>query len=776
MAHRQPRATIDFETRSTCSLSGAGSWRYSLHPDTEVLCLAYRLPFWKAGRTGLWHPSFPQVGLKEGEDFDDLTELFRWIRDGEFLEAHNAFFERGIWTNKLPGWPTIRSNQWMCSAAKAAAHALPRKLGNAAQALGLDVKKDDAAFRTALDLDGETTRVMTKFSKPRKAGKQEQNDWGVLHAGCKQCFGSGKINGINPATGRAKKQPCPRCGGVGFKGAVPPMPVLWHESRALLNELFAYCRQDVLAEEALSEEIPDLSPEELTLFHLDQDVNERGFQLDPVAVEAALVLIDGECRELNAELYTLTEGAVAKATQRQQMVAWLETQGLALPDTRKETVDALLDDVTPQIDGEDLPGWDQPIAPKARRALELMRTLGRSSTAKYGKMRSWMCEDSRVRGGLLYHGASTGRWSGKGIQPHNFPKGSLRKELKSTTQDALWDVLKTKDAAAITARFGNVMEALSHGLRGAIVARPGYQLYVADYAGIEARVVNWLAGNEEALAIFRSGADIYCYMADEIYGYTTNKHDHPKERGIGKIAVLGLGYQMGAKKFVESCALGGVTILQDNNCIHCGLWASEHFKENRDHPHEPADAAEITAYRIVQAYRAKFWRVKEMWNHQEEMAIAAVENPDEAFPCGKVTWFMEGRFLYCELPSGRRLAYADPEIRNVKTSWGAWKSQLTFMGVNPLNNQWQRQHTYGGSIVENITQAVARDLMADAFLACERSGVYIPVLTVHDEIVAEALLGAGSVKEFESLMARTPSWSGNCPVAAEGWVGARYHK
>ncbi len=770
MAHELV-ATIDAETRSTCSLVQSGSWAYSLHPTTELLCLAYRLPYWTPGRTGLWHPAFPFSSITEGESFDDLSELFRWVIEGEPIEAHNAWFERGVWTNLLPHWPQVRATQWRCSAAKAAAHALPRSLAKAAQALGLDITKDDAALRHALDLDGTTTRAMTKISQPRKPVKHDKTEWAILHAGCRHCAGSGKIPGTNPDTGRAKKVPCPRCGGAGWKGTVPPMPLLYHETRELLQELFAYCRQDVLAEEALSSELPDLSPDELQVYHIDQMVNERGFQLDREAVDAALTLVDIEAADLNAELAVLTGGVVQKATQRDQMKAWLETEGLKLYDTRKETLDEWLHRDS-DADSDD--PWAQKPSPKALRAIALMRALGRSSTAKYGKMESWMCPDARVRGGLLYHGATTGRWSAKGIQPHNFPKGSLAPALKKCTQDDLWDVLKTRDSAAVAAKYGNTMEALSHGLRGTIVAAPGNDLYVADYAGIEARVLNWLADNEEALAIFRSGADIYCYMADDIYGYATNKTDHPKERGIGKIAVLGLGYQMGASKFVETCALGGVTILEDNACVHCGKWGQDHWREK--HAHTPADPNEITAFRIVQAYRSKFWRVRDMWREQEEVAIAAVKHEGSVLTAGHMTWFEESGFLYCELPSGRRLAYPDPQVRQTVTSWGAIRDQLTFMGVDTHTHQWVRQHTYGGMIVENETQAVARDLMAGGLVRCEQSGIYKPVLTVHDELLAEAPKGAGTLAEFESLLTHAESWAPGLPIGAAGWVGHRYHK
>lgn len=323
--------------------------------------------------------------------------------------------------------------------------------------------------------------------------------------------------------------------------------------------------------------------------------------------------------------------------------------------------------------------------------------------------------------------------------------------------------------------YGGPMEALAHGLRGAITATPGKQLYVADYAGIEARVVMWLAGDTKALEIFRTGADIYCYMADEIYGYKTNKDDHPKERGIGKIAVLGLGYQMGPAKFVETCAAGGVVITEDALCESCGETSRRHRKI-RDHAFEAENPNEITAVKVVDAFRSKFWKVKEMWGEQEAAAIDAIEDQDCCFTSGKVVWEVVGKFLYCNLPSGRRLAYPFPHIGAQKTDWGETRPQIRFYGVNSYNHQWDRQTAYGGLLVENITQAVARDIMAEALVKCQNSGIYTPVLTVHDEIVAEADEGAGSVKEFEALVAEVPKWAKGLPVAAEGWSGFRYHK
>lgn len=767
----EPRATIDFESRSACSIRLCGSWKYSLNPTTEVLCLAFRLPHWTKGRTALWHPAFPQIDLDEANCADDLAELFRWVIDGGLVEAHNAFFERGIWTNIMTpqfGWPKIRAYQWRCSAAKAAAHSLPRSLEDALAAMNIhDVQKDTV---------GE--KVMKSMAKPRKAKQSDRHARAQRFMPCRTCNATGKFQDLKKdGTPKANLSKCPMCNGTGHKcsdfSALLPMPTLWVETRESFEALFAYCRQDVLAEEGLSNQLPDLNEAETELYLLDQVVNATGFELDPEAVDAALQLIDMAAADINKELAVLTNGEVEKVTQREQMKDWLGEQGLKLFDTRKETLDELLD----REDDKDAAPWAQPPAPHVRRALELMRMGGRSSTAKFMAMKHWMCPDNRIHGGLLYHGANTGRWSGSGVQPHNFPKGTAIK------QEELWPLLKTLDAARIVTEaprdkkgepfYRSLMEALSQGLRGAIVPHPGWQLFVADYAAIEARVLLWVADDTDALDVFRTGADIYCYMADDIYGYKTNKADHPKERGIGKIAVLGLGYQMGAAKFVETCAAGGVTIAEDANCVECDVPSKQHRRV--DHHFVAENPDDITAVRIVDAYRSKFWRVKNLWDDQESAAKAAVEY-DDVVTQGPVTWVVEDDFLYCELPSGRRLAYPNPEIRETVTSWGATREQLTFMGINPLNRQWQRQHTYGGKLVENIVQAIARDIMAEAMMRCEESGRYVPVLSVHDELIAEGPLTEGSVHEFERLVSECPRWASGLPIAAEGWSGFRYRK
>jgi DNA polymerase len=674
----EPCATIDFETRSACSLRACGAWVYALHPTTDIICLAYRLPYWSPGRTELWHPGFSHLGIAEGP-FTHICELLEWVDSGGLLEAHNANFERCIWTNILTvryGFPAMSIGNWRCSAAKAAAHALPRGLEDAGAALHLSIQKD---------LEG--AKSMKKAAKPRKSRKAERELWSKT-------------------------------------GQTPPT-ILWHESADLFSKIWAYCRQDVLVETELSSKLPDLSPTETAMYSMDQAINQRGFQLDMSAVNTAIALIAQETIRLNHELSQITNGQVEKATKRAQMLAWFEQNGVNLFNTQKETIDATLKSAT--------------LTDPTRRALEIVRALGRSSTAKYQAMANWAAGDGRVRGGLLYHGATTGRWSGAGVQPHNFVRGTVK------DMEGLWAQLRAGEA--VSGPNGSIlgnMEALANGLRGAIVAAPGKILYVADYAAIEARVVMWLAGEDDALEEFRLGADIYLSMASDIYGYPCNKKDHPSERQVGKTAILGLGFQMGASKFQATClTMAGITI------------------------------DDVLAQSVVDTYRGRFALVKQLWYEQESAAIKAVLTK-RPIKCGYVTWILDDIFLYAELPSGRRLSYPFPQIKARQTPWGDVKPSLTFMGINSYTRKWERQTTYGGMLVENLTQSVARDLLAEAMMRIEQSGIYQVVLTCHDEIVSES--SAGSLQEHDRLVSTVPNWAKGLPVAVEGFCATRYRK
>jgi DNA polymerase len=300
----------------------------------------------------------------------------------------------------------------------------------------------------------------------------------------------------------------------------------------------------------------------------------------------------------------------------------------------------------------------------------------------------------------------------------------------------------------------DTLQLLSESLRGTIIAPPGKLLFVADYVGIEARVLLWCAQDHAETQKFTGDYDIYLDMASTIYGRPLTKADK-HERQLGKVAILGLGYQMGAKRFVSAAATYGITIEQESD-----------------------DPDEMTAQKVVDTYRAKYWRTKQLWYDQETAAGECAFSKDEGVihECYPVKWYRSGRFLYCELPSGRKLAYPDAAIKPTVTAWGSRKNSLTYMGVNAMTRKWQRQTSYGGLLVENIVQAISRDVMAEAMLRCEESRIYFPILSVHDEAISEAHKDLGNLADYEALVAQVPTWAPGLPIAVEAWSGGRYRK
>lgn len=744
-----PRATVDFETRSACDILAQGAWKYSLHPSTQVMCLAVRLPHWPEAR--LWAaPMEYSWGRQDELDPECLAELFLWIARGGLVEAHNVFFERAIWLNVcVPrmGWPEVPEAQWMCSAAKASMHSLPRALGAACSALGLPVQKD-----------GEGRRVMLKLSKPRKPRKAEV-----------QAF---KARGLDDPE---------------------DFPLLWHDDPEDLEKLFSYCRTDVDSEHGLSEALPDLPEHELRIWRMDQAMNLRGVLSDVKLAKAALRLVDRVAATMTRELQAIVGDDDIKPSSRAKVKAWLADQGVALPDTTGATLDEWL---AKEDFKRDKPG--------CHRVIRIVREVNRTSTAKYKAVLQMAAADGRIRDLMMYHGASTGRWSGKGLQPHNFPRGSIK------DMDLAVEVLLTEDVELIRMLYGEVIEVLSSALRGVLIASEGRDFMVADYAAIEARVIAWLAHADQALEVFRSGKCIYMDMATDIYGYpVTDKKKQADERQMGKQAILGLGFGMGFVTFLFTCHKYGIrfSVTQAKRIVGDRWHELLDYMERYFFPErtaEPGDEARarrsgrarrarieknglvlgevihelVLMKHIVDAYRRKYPMIVQMWEDVEAAAIAAVRAPGRRVDShlGRCTFVVERRFLKCYLPSGRALYYCDPRLVKRETPWGEQKDVLLFMAVNPVTKQWSVDDTYGGKLVENITQAVARDLMAEAMVAADESGVYDVILSVHDELIAEVDDGVGSVEEFEELMSRTPRWADGCPVAAEGWRGKRYRK
>lgn len=669
---------LDFETRSEVDITRSGAWRYSVDDSTSVLCLSYWLN--PKRPPSLWLPGMPPP-----------QDLFDAIQRRELCYAHNAFFERVIWRNvcvRKMGWPAVPNALWRCTAAVAAAHALPRRLGQVNLALGLphDVQKDS---------DG--IRLIGALCKPKARTKEEIR------------------NGVTERR--------------------------WNNDPVKLNRLYNYCKQDVRAEAALSQRLSPLNPFELRVWQADQRINERGVYVDTQAISRFREIVSKYERDQNAQLRKITQGKVKKATELDKLFTWLiDDLVLEVNNLDKAAVNTLL-----------TCGW-WTIEPHHIEALEIRKSLGKASVAKLRAMeRAVDPRDSRIRDTLMYHGAATGRWAGKIVQFQNVPRGKL-------SVDEIHQVIeyiKKPDAALDNMPvFADPMDIASSCLRSLVTAPPGRELIAADYSAIEARGVCWLADDLTGLAEFTGDRDVYKIMSSRIYDIPYEAVDDKEQRHLGKGTVLGCGYQMGIDKFRRTCVANGLHI------------------------------DEKMAEKAVHAYRTARSKVVAMWWNQNQAAVDVVTKKKTEAICGKVRWFLEGDFLFCELPSKRRLAYYKPRFEKARASWSKddegktdWVEAVTYMGVNGYTKKWERMSTYGGKLVENITQAVCRDIIAEAIVRIEEGPYpYDIVLSVHDELVAEVDEDKGSLDEFIGLLTQLPKWAEGFPIKAEGWRGKRYRK
>lgn len=729
----------DFETRSGVELKDLGTYEYARHPSTEVLSYAWAVD---DSVPALWHPAFrdftdPYAKRKADRTRADIQatpepkSLFKAVEEGHHHEAHNAFFERCIWKFVMVdrhGWPEIPDDHWVCTAALAASYALRAKLDHVTRDLGLSQHKDSAGHKT-----------MMKHTKPRNLLKWERRviaeDNGIE-------FDGWEWESKTTTAFKFESQ------GLLVSDDFPRFLQL----RKGLLDVFAYNLQDVEAERSIGKALRPLPKTERVVYNLDQKINFRGLHCDRNLVEAAIKIGDACDLDSQEELSEITDGDVCKVTQRDQMKKWLNEQGVSVPtklNPKGEEIETTEADAMEEI-------LVRPDVPEhVARACSIWLAVNKTSTKKYRTIRNRLGTDDRVRESMRYHAASTGRWGGKGIQPHNYP----RKCPKDVKGDAPGDAMErtcqhvsTGDYELVSMIYGrdNIMQLLSSVLRGTITPAPGNELLASDYSAIEARGTFWVTGHSEGIKAFdlidsgaMPGQDIYTWQASEIHGRTIYKTDD-QERQDGKVVILGCGYQMGGPKLASYAGGMGVELSEER------------------------------ATELVNAYREKNWPVKDFWYKANEAAIRAVRNKGTTIRQEHIAWKVVGRFLHCRLPSGRLLSYLDPKVEVVDTPWGK-RPQLQFWGVDTYTRQWIRTSTYGGKLTENIVQALCRDIMAEAMVRAENAGYHI-VLTVHDEIVSEVPKGFGSVEEFNAILSERPKWADNFPIVAEGWRAVRYRK
>ncbi len=487
----------------------------------------------------------------------------------------------------------------------------------------------------------------------------------------------------------------------------------------LLDELYAYCLQDVKTERAVKQYLTRYKPmsdTERDVWLLDQEINWRGLGIDTYNVNHAINLIYQTAEKLNERAREISGGVLPDVGSRARVMAWAASRGYTLTGYDKNAVlEALADPALPD---------------DVRQVLGIRQTLGKASTSKYTAMQNLAADsDHRARGVFWYHGAQTGRWAGRGFQPQNLPRPAF------DDTDNCIKLFKHQDPDIIETLYGDPMVALSSCLRGMIVPARGHRFLVSDFSAIEARVLAWLADEQGPLDVFRNGGDIYCHAATGIYGREITPKDKD-ERQIGKVAVLALGYQGGVGAFQTMAEAYRVTVAD-----------------------EDADQIKVK-------WRKAHPKIVKFWYALEEAAMNAVRHKGADFKAGPITFKVYGDFLFAKLPSGRRLAYYKPSISDKLDYWGT---------DSRLGGRWAKLSTYGGKLAENVTQAVARDLLAEAMLRLENHG-YKVVASIHDEIICEMPIGEGRLEYMEEFMCELPEWAEGLPMDAEGFECERYRK
>lgn len=685
----------DFETRSAIDLKKCGAWRYSEDTTTEVLCLRWRYS-WKPNRDG-W---------REGEPFPPA--LAAALADPEVLFVpHNAAFEKAIWRNimvPLYGWPNIPNSRWDDSMARCANLVIPQDLDMATVVLRLDALKDNEG--------SSFTIALSKFDK--------RGHWQVI-------------------------------------------------TPEIQKRVEDYCDDDCAAQLGLRERVGTLSPAERQVWLLDQRINERGVRLDLGLVEKMQQIVDGATEPM---LKKFTEITGIKKLGSQALKGWCHDRGVHIPNLQKETIAELLAEDPDNEDYDTLAGDDAPetgiIPDEVRAALRIKQLVGSAAVKKLVRASQCVSLDGRARGLLQYHGAGPGLWAGRLLQPQNFPRGTLTSLKDENAEEFVArkiSAINTGDWQHVETFVGPAVETVVSSLRHIIVPSRDRELVVGDFAGIQARLVLAGAGQHDKTALMASGADVYIDMATDIYEMPkidwSKGKDHFKplvkqfkeqfneRRQTGKNSILGLGFQMGWRKF--------------------------RFRYCRKQPEE-------FAQRVVDTYREEWApEVPGFWRDLEDAACDTVWErvPHEA---RGVLFKLEDNWLTARLPSGRKLYYFNPRPIRKEMPWSteeepdirrAWNYQARKMG------KWVTIDAFGGLLAENFASGLARDLLVTAMFKAEKNGLPI-VLTVHDEIVCDAKPSSQTPNHvtLKQIMEDRPQWALDMqvPIEAECWSGDRYRK
>ncbi|WFQ80481.1 DNA polymerase [Xenorhabdus sp. SF857] len=523
-----------------------------------------------------------------------------------------------------------------------------------------------------------------------------------------------------------------------------------------------YAALDIVAMREVHKRLPkwNYQGDELALWHYDQRINDRGVYMDIELAKSAIAAVEQEQKRLAKRTQALTEGDVQAATQRDAMLRHITTAfGIELPDMQKSTLERRIADP------------DLPVA--LRELLTIRLQASTTSTSKYKALMNGISADGRLRGTLQFCGASrTGRWAGRLFQPQNLPRATLNQATIDTGIEAL-----KSDCADLL--FDNIMELTSSALRGVIIAPNGKKLVVSDLSNIEGRMLAWLAGEDWKLRAFSEydndiGADLYKLAYARAFNIEPD--DVTKDqRQIGKVMELGLGYGGGVAAFVTfaltyaldldelaTAALPNIPVSVQRNAMN---WYKQSVEQKQTYG--LSERVFITCDSLKRMWRNAHTATVPFWYELEEAVKRAISSPNVTIPCRKLRVRRDGAWLRIVLPSGRAVCYPSPRLDD---------GQISYMGTNPYSRKWQRLKTYGGKLVENVTQAAARDVLAGNMPLIGYAG-YDIVLTVHDEVLTEAPDTPDySHEHLSSLLATNPDWAPDLPLSAGGFEAYRYRK
>ena len=485
----------------------------------------------------------------------------------------------------------------------------------------------------------------------------------------------------------------------------------------------SYCIQDVETERDIRrrlEKFP-LMPQEWDFYHMDQRINDRGILIDRELVQQAIICNMSLSEEMTKRAYALT--GLENPNSVSQLKSWLEDRGIEVDSLGKKNVASLITDLDKySADGE------------ALDMMKLRLQMAKSSVKKYQAAERYICQDGRAHGLFQFSGANrTQRWAGRGIQLQNLPQNHI------ATLDEARDLVKLGCFDMIEVLYGNTPDILSQLIRTMLIPKAGCEFIVADFSAIEARVLAWLAGEQWRLDAFQRGEDIYCASASQMFGVPVVKHGINGElRQKGKVAELACGYG------------GGSGALISMGALDMGLKEDE-------------------LPEIISSWRDANPEIVKFWYAVEKAAIETVKDHNDR-SVGRIGFQFSANTLWIVLPSGRRLAYIKPRLQPNRFG----RMALTFEGLG-ANNKWVRGETYSGKLTENITQATARDLLAEAMHRMELAGLDI-VGHVHDEVILEVPKRQYTVDDVCNIMNQNPRWADGLPLSSAGYTGNYYFK